>query len=181
MMNDPRFVKDRHAESDFICCFIHTMLAHEINNLQEDVPFYQDTLFWLWADQSMLLLLNAACLAEKQHVPVFKVFGLTRPWIESTTFRTRGKHANHYTTQAVLGWKSRVMFIIDKYVSIVHIGWLLLYCSSLLKTNVQVKFDSLGGWLSHGQSCHSKGAWAPLWRLLKRKKVKGIVWGKFWT
>ena len=31
----------------------------------------------------------------------FNVFGLTRPGIEPTTFRIRGEHANHYTTEAV--------------------------------------------------------------------------------
>jgi hypothetical protein len=32
----------------------------------------------------------------------FKVFGLTRPGLEPTIYRTRGEHANHYTTDAVL-------------------------------------------------------------------------------
>jgi len=31
----------------------------------------------------------------------FVVFGLTRPELESTTYRTRGEHANHYTTDPV--------------------------------------------------------------------------------
>jgi hypothetical protein len=31
----------------------------------------------------------------------FIVFGLTRPGLEPTIYRTRGKHANHYTTDAV--------------------------------------------------------------------------------
>ena len=31
----------------------------------------------------------------------FKVFGLTRPGLESTIYRTRGEHANHYATDAV--------------------------------------------------------------------------------
>jgi hypothetical protein len=28
------------------------------------------------------------------------VFSLTRPWLERTIYRTRGEHANHYTTDA---------------------------------------------------------------------------------
>ena len=31
----------------------------------------------------------------------FNVFGLTRSLIGPTTFRTRGEHANHYTTEVV--------------------------------------------------------------------------------
>ena len=45
---------------------IFNVLAHESNSLQEDMTLYPDTLFWLWAHQSMLLQLNAACLEEKQ-------------------------------------------------------------------------------------------------------------------
>ena len=49
---------------------IFNVLAHKSNSLQEDVLFYPDTLFGLRTDQSLLLLLTAACLAEKQHIPV---------------------------------------------------------------------------------------------------------------
>jgi hypothetical protein len=31
----------------------------------------------------------------------FIVFGLTRPGLEPTIYRTRGEHANHYATNAV--------------------------------------------------------------------------------
>ena len=31
----------------------------------------------------------------------FIVFGLTRPMLEPTIYRTRGEHANHYTSDAV--------------------------------------------------------------------------------
>jgi hypothetical protein len=31
----------------------------------------------------------------------FLVFGLTRPVLESTIYRTRGEHANHYATDAL--------------------------------------------------------------------------------
>ena len=67
LMNDdvePCFVLDRHAEPDF------NVLAHKINSPQEDMPLYPYTLFRLWADQSFLLLLNAACLAKKKQTPI---------------------------------------------------------------------------------------------------------------
>ena len=57
--------------------------------------FYPYTLFWFGADQSLLFLLHAACLAEKQQAN-FIVFGLTRPGLEPTIYRTRGDPANHY-------------------------------------------------------------------------------------
>jgi hypothetical protein len=53
------------------------------------------------ADQSLLFLFNAACLPEKQQISIFIVFGMTRPGLEPTIYRTRGKHSNHYATDAV--------------------------------------------------------------------------------
>ena len=47
-----------------------TVPAQESNSPQEDMPLDPDTFFWLWADQSLLLLLNALCLAEKQQIPI---------------------------------------------------------------------------------------------------------------
>ena len=46
--DDPCFVLDRHTEPDF------QMLAHESNSQQEDMPLYPDSLFWHWANQSLL-------------------------------------------------------------------------------------------------------------------------------
>jgi hypothetical protein len=45
----------------------------------------------------LLFLLNAACLTEKQQIPILKS-GLTRPGLEPMIYRTRDEHANHYTT-----------------------------------------------------------------------------------
>ena len=66
------------------------------------MSLYSDTLFWFRANQSLLFLflLNAACLAEKQQIPIL-VFVLTRPGLEPIIYRTRGEHANHYATIAV--------------------------------------------------------------------------------
>ena len=46
----------------------------------------------------------------------FLVFGLTRLGLEPTIYRTRGKHANHYTTDVVLckGQKGYTVMVDDK-------------------------------------------------------------------
>ena len=62
---------------------------------------HPDTLSWFRADQSLLFLLNAACLPEKQQISICIDFGMTRPVFEPTIYRTRGEHTNHYATDAV--------------------------------------------------------------------------------
>jgi hypothetical protein len=52
-----------------------------------------DTLSGFRANQSLLSLLNAACLVENTN---FIVFGLTRPGLEPRIYHTRGEYANHY-------------------------------------------------------------------------------------
>jgi hypothetical protein len=50
-----------------------------------------------------LLLLNAACLVEKQQKQVtmsnFIIFGLTRLGLEHMIYHTYGEHGNYYTTK----------------------------------------------------------------------------------
>jgi hypothetical protein len=41
----------------------------------------------------------------------FIVFVLTRPGLEPTIYRTRGKHANHYATDAVLNGTISTLFM----------------------------------------------------------------------
>jgi hypothetical protein len=65
------------------------------------MSLHSDTSFWFWANQSLLFLVNTACLAEKQEIPILIVFGLTRTGLNPTIYRTRGEHANHYATDAV--------------------------------------------------------------------------------
>jgi hypothetical protein len=48
----------------------------------------------------LLLLLNAACLEEKQQILIL-VFDLTRPGFKSTIYYTGDKHINHHTIEAV--------------------------------------------------------------------------------
>jgi hypothetical protein len=40
-------------------------------------------------------------ISEDEANTNFIVFGLTPPGLEPTIYRTRGEHANHYTTDAV--------------------------------------------------------------------------------
>ena len=80
--------------------WISIVLAHWTNSLWVDMSFFSDTLFWFWINQSLLLLLKAVYLAEKQQIPII-VFDWTRSGIEPMIYHTRGEHANHYTTDAV--------------------------------------------------------------------------------
>jgi hypothetical protein len=51
--------------------WICIVLAHWNNSPRVDMSLHSDTLFWLRANQYLLFLLNDACLAEKQHLPIF--------------------------------------------------------------------------------------------------------------
>jgi hypothetical protein len=53
----------------------------------EDMSLHSDTLFWFRANPSLLFLRNAACLAEKQQIPILESM------IEPTIYRTRSEHA----------------------------------------------------------------------------------------
>ena len=64
------------------------------------MSLHSDTLFWFRSNHSLLFLLNAERLAEKQQIPISKSwFDPTR--LKPTIYRTRGEHANHYATDAV--------------------------------------------------------------------------------
>jgi hypothetical protein len=60
--------------------------------------------------ESSLFLLNAACLAEKQQIPIL-VFGLTRPRLEPTIYHTRDEHANHYPTDPIFSVLKRLSWL----------------------------------------------------------------------
>ena len=57
-----RFVLDQHAE-------LHSasLLKQQSTDKRS---LHSDTLFWLRANKSLIFLLNAACLAEKQHISI---------------------------------------------------------------------------------------------------------------
>ena len=50
--------------------WIFIVLAHWDNSSRIDMSPHSDILSWFWANQSLLLLLNAACLTEKQQIPI---------------------------------------------------------------------------------------------------------------
>jgi len=50
--------------------WISIVLVHWNNSPRIDVSSRSDTLFWFWAYPYLLFLLNAACLAEKQQMPI---------------------------------------------------------------------------------------------------------------
>ena len=65
-----------------------------------------DTLFWFWVKQTLLLLLDTVCLAEKQHIPIlqFLVWPNQGSNPRSTTLEV--SMLNHQTTYMVfmLSW-----------------------------------------------------------------------------
>ena len=73
------------------------MLAYWNNSSRVEMSLHWGTLSWFQANQCMLFLLNAACLTEKQQIPIFIIFGLS----EHTIYGTRRDHANHYITDSV--------------------------------------------------------------------------------
>jgi hypothetical protein len=80
----------------FVYTFI--VLAHWNNSLRINMFSHPDIFSWFQANQSLLFLLNAGCLGEKQYISAyFIVFGLTRPGLEPRIYQT-WDNANHYTT-----------------------------------------------------------------------------------
>ena len=69
--------------------WIFIVLVHWNNSPRLDMSLHLDTLFCFRANQFLLFLLNAACLATNTN---FIVFGLTRPGLKPTIYCTRGEH-----------------------------------------------------------------------------------------
>ena len=60
----------------------------------------------------------------------FIVLGLTRPWLKSLIFHTRGEGANHYTTDAVNIWNLGAFYSPSVYVAKrVKWRWICLFPS----------------------------------------------------
>jgi hypothetical protein len=53
-----------------ILSWIFIVLVHWNNSPQIDMSPHSDTLPWFRANQFLVFLLNAACLAEKQPIPI---------------------------------------------------------------------------------------------------------------
>ena len=81
---------------DQLLSWIYIVLAHWNNSPQADMLLHSDTLFWFRANQSLLFLLkvNAACLAEKQQIPILSSLAwpdqISNPW--STTLEASMLH-----------------------------------------------------------------------------------------
>ena len=60
--NDAHFVFEQHTQLDFF------VLTHWNNSLWVDMSLHVHILFWFRVNQSLLFLLNATCLAEKQQI-----------------------------------------------------------------------------------------------------------------
>ena len=77
--------------NDEICLFwIFIVLAHWYNSPQVDISIYSNTLFWFQANQSLLFLLSAVCLAKKQQIPI----------LMSLVWHDRGSNPRYTTFQA---------------------------------------------------------------------------------
>ena len=85
-------------------CQIFNVLGHISNSVQEDIPHIIQTL-----GQQFSSLTPSCCLINGEGgIP--NVFGLTQLVIGFSTFRTRGKHANHNTTKAVHNkWFAKIL------------------------------------------------------------------------
>ena len=67
------------------------VLAHWNNRSRVDMSFHLGTFSRIWANKTMLLLINAVCLAEKQQIAICLIW----PRFEPTIYSTRGKHKSH--------------------------------------------------------------------------------------
>jgi hypothetical protein len=94
--DDVRFIHvlHQHAKLDFL------VLSRWHNSQQIDMSLQSDTLSWFQANRSLLLLLTAACLVEKQQIPIL-VFCLTLLGFELTIYPIQSMHTNHYSTDVI--------------------------------------------------------------------------------
>ena len=73
------------------------VIAHWNNNLRVDISLHSNTLCWLRANHSLLLLLNASFFAEKQKIQILYFFA----WPDYVSNPQKLLDANHYTTDVV--------------------------------------------------------------------------------
>jgi hypothetical protein len=72
-------------DDDDDVCFVLDMLslnfivsAHWNKSTQVDTSLYSHTFYWFWVNQSLLLLLNAACLVEKSFQYIYNTCALSK-------------------------------------------------------------------------------------------------------
>ena len=92
---------------DFTWIFI--VLAHWNNSPLVDMSLHSNTLFWFRAKQSLFLLLNAACSAEKVKIPLYSLwFDRTDdlPHSRRTRWQLHQRCGSAYINNAPKGWYS---------------------------------------------------------------------------
>ena len=99
------------------------VLAHWNNSLWIDMSAHSDTLSWFWANQFLLFLLNAACLVEKQQIPI--LLSLFRPNGGSNPQSTTLEASTLIITSPMPLWILVAFLII----------WLISKCSTYICTN----------------------------------------------
>jgi hypothetical protein len=124
--DEAHFVLDQHNDLFLL------VLAHWSKSPRSDMSFYSYTLFWLPANKSLLILLNAACLAEKQQMPFLKSLVWLDRGLELMIYRTRDKYVNHYATDVVLiSWCIMPTYAIFQLYRGVNKFYILLPCMIL--------------------------------------------------
>ena len=117
-----------------ILSWIYIVLAHWNNNPRVEMTFHLDTLFWFSANQYFLLLLSAKCLAKKEQI----LFGMTRPGLEPTIYRTPRDDTNHYTIDALNYWhKFKYYFLLN--VDIIYVCFIGFNLNTLKNKRKQMK------------------------------------------
>ena len=95
MMSGICFVLDQHAEVDFYSARSLKQQSAGRRQCRSTRSHYSDS-------EPTSLCSYSIMLSGEALNTNFKVFGLTRPGLESMIYHTRGEHVNHYTTDAVL-------------------------------------------------------------------------------
>ena len=87
--DEVRFVLDQHAYLD-----LYSASSLKQQSMDRHVAPLGHIILVL---SQPVFLLNAACLVEKQQIPISYLL----LWHEPTIDRTRGEHTNHYATDAI--------------------------------------------------------------------------------
>ena len=114
--------------------WILIVLIHWHNSPRIDMSLHSDKLFWFRANQSLLLLLNAACLEENQQIPILQL--LVWPARVLNT-RSIALEASMLTiTPICRKYQTKVFIMNYRFLSVVHF---LLLLTVLLSRTVNVK------------------------------------------
>jgi len=89
------------------------VLVHWNNSPQGDMSLHSDALYCMNPTQKAFVLSSLCCVLNGETINTnCIVFGLTRPELEPTIYRTRVEHANDYATNAV---KTRITIDFNSY------------------------------------------------------------------